>query len=98
MYEFFKNLDRRWVFLLMFLSVLIPVLIIGVTKRTFPEKPLPLAQAGRCRDGHRFRRRARQRDDRLSGLLVRRGQRQRGAHRCIHPRRGSMRGQELLAR
>ncbi len=45
MYDFFKNLDRRWIFLLMLLSVMIPVYVIGKTKRTFPEKALPLATA-----------------------------------------------------
>jgi hypothetical protein len=43
MYEFFKNLDRRWIFLLMLLAVAVPVYWIGTTKETFPEKPLPLA-------------------------------------------------------
>lgn len=35
MYEFLKTLDRRWVFLLMFLAVATPILL----KVTFPEKP-----------------------------------------------------------
>lgn len=43
--EFFKNLDRRWIFLLMLVAVAVPVYVIGKTKETFPEKPLPLAQA-----------------------------------------------------
>ena len=34
-YDFVKNLDRRWVFLLMFLAVLIPLLY----QLTFPEEP-----------------------------------------------------------
>ncbi len=45
MYEFFRDLDRRWIFLLMFLSVAIPIYVIGKTKKTFPETALPLAQA-----------------------------------------------------
>ena len=34
-YDFVKNLDRRWIFLLMFLAVLIPLLY----QLTFPEEP-----------------------------------------------------------
>lgn len=45
MYEALKNLDRRWIFLMMFLSVAVPIIIIGITKRTIPELPTPLAQA-----------------------------------------------------
>lgn len=45
MYEFLKNLDRRWVFLLMLLAVAIPILVIGITGRTFPEVPTKLAEA-----------------------------------------------------
>jgi len=41
MYEFFKNLDRRWVFLLMLLSVAVPILL----QAEFPEKPTGLARA-----------------------------------------------------
>ena len=41
MLEFFKNLDRRWIFLLMFLSVAIPILL----QLQFPEKPTGLAKA-----------------------------------------------------
>ena len=41
MYDFFKNLDRRWVFLMMFLAVAIPILL----DAKFPEKPTGLAQA-----------------------------------------------------
>jgi len=41
MYEFFKNLDRRWIFLLMFLSVAPPFLY----EKQFPEKPSGLAAA-----------------------------------------------------
>ncbi len=41
MYEFLKNLDRRWIFLLMFLSVAIPILF----ELTFPEKATGLAKA-----------------------------------------------------
>lgn len=43
MFEFFKNLDRRWIFLLMFLAVAVPIYVTGLTKQTFPEKALPLA-------------------------------------------------------
>lgn len=43
--EFFKNVDRRWIFLLMFLSVAVPIFVLGKMKRTLPEKALPLAQA-----------------------------------------------------
>jgi len=43
--DFVKDLDRRWIFLLMLLSVMIPVYVIGKTKLTFPEKVLPLALA-----------------------------------------------------
>jgi hypothetical protein len=38
MFEFFKNLDRRWVFLLMGIAVAIPILL----QITFPEKVSPL--------------------------------------------------------
>ncbi len=41
MYEFFKNLDRRWVFLAMFLAVAIPIL----AQAQFPEKETGLARA-----------------------------------------------------
>lgn len=40
MLEFFKNLDRRWIFLLMMLSVGIPIL----AQKTFPEKPTQLVR------------------------------------------------------
>lgn len=43
--DFFNRLDRRWIFLLMFLAVAVPVFVIGKTGQTFPEKALPLAQA-----------------------------------------------------
>ena len=45
MYEFFKNLDKRWIFLLMFLSVSVPIYIIGKTGKTFPETPTLLSKA-----------------------------------------------------
>lgn len=45
MYELVKNLDRRWIFLLMLLSVAIPILVIGYTGKTFPEVPTKMAQA-----------------------------------------------------
>jgi hypothetical protein len=41
MYEFFKNLDRRWVFLLMLLAVAVPILL----EAKFPEKATGLATA-----------------------------------------------------
>lgn len=41
MYEFFKNIDRRWIFLLMFLSVAIPILL----QVRFPEKATGLSQS-----------------------------------------------------
>ncbi len=44
MYEFFKNLDKRWIFLLMFLSVVVPIYIIGKTGKTFPEVPTLLSR------------------------------------------------------
>jgi len=43
MYDKLKNLDRRWIFLMMFLSVSIPIIIIGITGQSFPEKPTQLA-------------------------------------------------------
>jgi hypothetical protein len=45
MYEFLKNLDKRWVFLLMFLSVAVPIYVIGKTGKTFPEVPTVLSIA-----------------------------------------------------
>lgn len=45
MYEFFRDLDRRWIFLAMFLCVAVPILVIGVTGKTFPEEPTQLAHA-----------------------------------------------------
>ncbi len=41
MYDFFKTLDRRWIFLLMALSVALPILL----ELQFPEQPTGLAQA-----------------------------------------------------
>jgi hypothetical protein len=43
-YEFIKNIDRRWIFLLMLLAVMIPIYVTGKTKETFPEKPTKLAK------------------------------------------------------
>jgi hypothetical protein len=40
-----RTLDRRWIFLLMFWSVLLPIYYIGLTGHTFPEIPSALAQA-----------------------------------------------------
>lgn len=39
MYEFLKNMDRRWIFLMMFLSVALPI----VFALQFPEQPTQLA-------------------------------------------------------
>ena len=41
MYELLRNLDRRWVFLLMLLAVSLPILF----QAQFPEEPSGLAQA-----------------------------------------------------
>jgi hypothetical protein len=41
-FDFLKNLDKRWIFLMMFLSVAIPIYIIGRTGKTFPESPTGL--------------------------------------------------------
>lgn len=43
MFDKLKSLDRRWIFLMMFLSVSIPIIIIGLTGQSFPEKPTDLA-------------------------------------------------------
>jgi hypothetical protein len=40
-----RTLDRRWIFLMMFWAVLLPIYFIGVTGRTFPEVPSALAEA-----------------------------------------------------
>ncbi len=40
-----QALDRRWIFLIMFWAVLVPIYYIGVTGQTFPEVPSSLAQA-----------------------------------------------------
>jgi hypothetical protein len=40
-----RTLDRRWIFLLMFWAVLVPIYFVGVTGRTFPEIPGDLAKA-----------------------------------------------------
>ena len=40
-----QALDRRWIFLLMLWSVLVPIYYVGVTGRTFPEVPSALARA-----------------------------------------------------
>lgn len=44
MIEFFAKLDKRWIFLLMFISVSVPIYIIGKTGKTFPEVPTILAE------------------------------------------------------
>ena len=41
MYELLKNLDRRWIFLLMLLSVLVPLL----ARWTFPEFPSAMTRS-----------------------------------------------------
>lgn len=40
-----RDLDRRWIFLLMLWAVLVPIYFIGVTGHTFPEVPTALSQA-----------------------------------------------------
>ncbi|MCA9286917.1 MAG: hypothetical protein KDA22_16965 [Phycisphaerales bacterium] len=45
MIEKLNNLDRRWIFLLMFLAVAVPIYVIGKTGKTFPETPSALAKA-----------------------------------------------------
>jgi len=39
------NIDRRWIFLMMGLAVAVPIIYIGITGKTLPEQPTPLAQA-----------------------------------------------------
>ena len=41
MYEMMKNLDRRWIFLLMFVAVAVPILM----EAKFPEVPTGLAES-----------------------------------------------------
>lgn len=43
--ETLRTLDRRWIFLLLLWTVLIPIYFVGVTGRTFPEVPSALAKA-----------------------------------------------------
>jgi hypothetical protein len=43
-FQTLRTLDRRWIFLLMFWAVLVPIYYIGVTGQTFPEVPSALAQ------------------------------------------------------
>ena len=45
MYEFLRDLDKRWIFLLMFLSVTIPIYVIAITGKSFPEVPTDLSRA-----------------------------------------------------
>ena len=45
MYEFLKDLDKRWIFLLMFLCVTIPIYVIAKTGKSFPEVPTVLSEA-----------------------------------------------------
>jgi hypothetical protein len=40
-----QSLDRRWIYLLMFWAVLVPIYFVGVTGRTFPEIPSALARS-----------------------------------------------------
>src|SRR5262245_42914201 len=40
-----RTLDRRWIFLMMFWAILVPIYFIGVTGKTFPEVPSALSQA-----------------------------------------------------
>jgi len=40
-----RDLDRRWIFLMMLWAILVPIYFIGVTGRTFPEVPSALSQA-----------------------------------------------------
>ncbi len=40
-----RPFDRRWIFLLMAIAVAVPILVIGLTGRTFPEKPTAAARA-----------------------------------------------------
>jgi hypothetical protein len=40
-----RSLDRRWIFLLMFWAVFLPIYYIGVTGQTFPEIPSSLARS-----------------------------------------------------
>jgi hypothetical protein len=40
-----RGLDRRWIFLMMFWAVLVPIYYIGVTGQTLPEVPSQLAHA-----------------------------------------------------
>lgn len=38
------RMDRRWIFLAMFVAVAAPILWVGVTGKTFPEEPTPAVQ------------------------------------------------------
>jgi hypothetical protein len=38
------RIDRRWIFLAMFVAIAAPILWVGVTGRTFPERPTPAVQ------------------------------------------------------
>jgi hypothetical protein len=40
-----ENADRRWVFLLMGLAVAVPIIYIGLTGKTLPERATPLAES-----------------------------------------------------
>ncbi len=45
MFEFLRDLDRRWIFLLMLLSVALPIYVTAKTCKTFPEVPSALSEA-----------------------------------------------------
>ena len=55
------NIDRRWIFLMMGLAVGIPIIVIGLTGRTLPEKATPLAKGRGAGARWRPRRRRRMR-------------------------------------
>lgn len=39
MLKILNTLDRRWIFLAMGLAIAVPILVIGLTGKTFPETP-----------------------------------------------------------
>lgn len=44
MLKILNTLDRRWIFLAMGLAIAVPILVIGLTGKTFPETPTKQAQ------------------------------------------------------
>ena len=44
LYATLKKLDKRWIFLMMFLSVSLPIYIIAKTGKSFPEVPTTLSK------------------------------------------------------